>query len=259
MSSTASSNSHADVDCENITPYGEENRPKSQQVEAMFDNIAPAYDFMNRAMSFGLHRLWLRSCLKRIRRKSPEQPWLDVATGTADVAISLARLDPAAKITGIDLSEGMLMLGRRKVTEAGLSDRVELLKADCLSLPFADNSMGLVTVAYGVRNFQHLDKGLSEMARVLKPGGMLAIIELSPPTSPLVKPLYDIYTRHIIPFMGRMVSKDVRAYSYLPESIATVPQGRDMTRLIESVGLTDADYHPMTFGTCTVYTAFKKS
>lgn len=259
MSLTASSNSSADVDCENITPYGDGNRPKSKQVEAMFDNIAPAYDFMNRAMSFGLHRLWLRNCLKRIHYAAPSTPWLDVATGTADVAISLARLNPQATITGIDLSEGMLALGRKKVNEAALSERITLTKADCLQLPFDSSSMGLVTVAYGVRNFQQLEKGLCEMARVLKPGGMLAVIELSTPTSPLIRPLYKLYTGHIIPLMGRLASKDVRAYSYLPESIAAVPQGKEMTRLIENAGLTDASHHPMTFGTCTIYTAFKKA
>ncbi len=247
------------MDCENITPYGDTETSKSRQVEAMFDNIAPAYDFMNRAMSFGLHRLWLRNCLRRIRKSAPQQPWLDVATGTADVAISLARLNPEATVTGIDLSEGMLARGRVKVQQAGLADRISLLKADCLNLPFDDASMGLVTVAYGVRNFQQLEKGIREMARVLKPGGMLAVIELSTPTSPLVKPLYRLYTGHIIPLMGRLASKDLRAYSYLPESIAAVPQGFDMTALIESAGLTNARFHPMTFGTCTVYTAFKKA
>ncbi len=247
------------MDCEKITPYGDNARPKSEQVEAMFDNIAPAYDFMNRAMSFGLHRLWLRNCLNRIRKAAPSQPWLDVATGTADVAISLARINPEARITGIDLSEGMLRKGREKVEDAGLSDRITLSKADCLELPMEDSSIGLVTVAYGVRNFQQLEKGLREMARVLKPGGMLAVIELSTPTSPLVKPLYRLYTGHIIPLMGRLASKDLRAYSYLPESIAAVPQGRQMTELIESAGLTKARFHPMTFGTCTLYTAFKET
>lgn len=245
------------MDCENITPYHDNDRPKAEQVEEMFDNIAPAYDFMNAAMSFGLHRWWLRRALRRIRRRAPESPWLDVATGTADVAIALARLDDKPSITGIDLSEGMLARGRRKVERAGLSGRISLQKADCLQLPFADASMGLVTVAYGVRNFQQLAKGLAEMARVMKPGAMIAVIELSTPTSPLVKPLYNLYTRHIIPLMGRLASKDVRAYSYLPESIAAVPQGAAMTRLLEEAGLEQASFKPMTFGTCTLYTAFK--
>lgn len=245
------------MDCENITPYKRDDRSKSQQVEEMFDNIAPAYDFMNRAMSFGLHGSWLRRALRLIRKNKPEGPWLDVATGTAHVAISLSQLDPNVHITGIDLSEGMLAIGRRKVERAGLSSRITLQKADCLALPFSGESMGLVTVAYGVRNFQQLSLGLAEMARVLKPGGMLAVIELSTPRSPMVKPFYNLYTRNVIPLMGRVASHDVRAYSYLPESIAAVPQGSDMTSLLTQAGLTDARFRAMTFGTCTLYTAFK--
>ena len=250
-------NARCPLDCEKITPYGDRARSKTEQVGEMFDNIAPAYDFMNRAMSFGLHRYWLRRALTAIRRYAPSTPWLDVATGTADVAISLARLDSEVHITGIDLSEGMLARGREKVEKAGLADRITLSQADCLQLPFADASMGLVTVAYGVRNFQQLSAGIAEMARVLRPGGMLAVIELSTPSSPLVRPLYNIYTRHIIPFMGRLASKDVRAYSYLPESIAAVPQASSMTALLEEAGLVRASFRPMTFGSCTLYTAYK--
>lgn len=245
------------MDCENITPYQRNDRSKSQQVEEMFDNIAPAYDFMNRAMSFGLHRLWLRKALRFIKAQNPTGPWLDVATGTADVAISLGRMRPDVDIIGIDLSEGMLARGREKVKNAGLSDRITLSKADCLELPFEDSSMGLVTVAYGVRNFQQLARGLAEMARVLKPGGLIAVIELSTPQNPLIRPFYNLYTRHLIPLMGRIASHDVRAYSYLPESIAAVPQGSRMTALLTDAGLTDARFRAMTFGTCTLYTAFK--
>lgn len=245
------------MDCENITPYGDSNRSKTEQVEEMFDNIAPAYDFMNAAMSFGLHRHWLHRALRLISRCNPSGPWLDVATGTADVAISLARLDKEVHVTGIDLSEGMLRRGRRKVTDAGLDNRITLRRADCLDLPFKTDSMGLVTVAYGVRNFQQLSAGLTEMARVLRPGGMLLVIELSTPTSPLVKPLYRFYTGTVIPLMGRLASKDVRAYSYLPESIAAVPQGDSMTALLAEAGLERATFKPLTFGTCTIYTAFK--
>lgn len=245
------------MDCEKITPYADTTRSKAEQVEAMFDNIAPAYDFMNRAMSFGLHRYWLRKALSAIRRSAPSSPWLDVATGTADVAISLARLEPSVSVTGIDLSEGMLSRGREKVQKAGLSDRITLMQADCLRMPFDSGSMGLVTVAYGVRNFQQLSAGIAEMARVLKPGGMIAVIELSTPGSPLVRPFYNLYTRHIIPLMGRLASKDVRAYSYLPESIAAVPQGAAMTSLLGQAGLVSASFCAMTFGTCTLYTAYK--
>lgn len=246
------------MDCESVKPYNNgDTRPKGSQVEEMFDNIAPAYDFMNRAMSFGLHRRWLAKALKAIKEAAPDGPWLDLATGTADVAISLASLRPDVAITGIDLSEGMLAIGRRKVEAAGLSGRISLMKADCLDLPLPDNSAGLVTIAYGVRNFEHLDRGLREIARVLRPGGMLAVIELSTPPSPLIRPFYHLYTRTLIPLAGRLKSHDVRAYSYLPESIAAVPQRSAMTALIEQAGLGNARFRQMTFGTCTLYTAFK--
>lgn len=241
---------------ERINPYTGDSRHKTQQVEAMFDSIAPAYDFMNSAMSFGLHRRWLRKAIKAVEKSSPVEI-LDVATGTADVAIAMARHLPEASVTGIDLSEGMLEIGRRKVDKAGLGDRITLSQADCLHLPFADNSFDVVTVAYGVRNFEHLLEGYKEMTRVLRKGGRLVVIELSTPTSPIVRPFYKFYTKCIIPTVGRIVSKDVRAYSYLPESIAAVAQGPAMTDLMSQAGLSTPAYHPLTLGVCTLYTAKK--
>ncbi len=244
-----------EVKAEKINPY-DDNRSKSEQVREMFDSIAPAYDFMNRAMTFGIDKLWRAKAVKMIRNHSPRQI-LDIATGTGDLAIKLARELPEVKITGVDLSEGMIEIGRKKVTEAGLDERVEMMTGDCLSLPMADDSYDCVTVAYGVRNFERLLQGYREMLRVLRPGGMLCVIELSTPTSAIVKPLYKIYTRYIIPAVGRMVSKDVRAYSYLPESIAAVPQGEDMLAIMREAGFTDTRHRPLTFGTCTIYTASK--
>lgn len=238
---------------ENINPYGDD-RQKTDQVRQMFDSIAPAYDFMNRAMSFGIHRRWLRKAVKAVAVDKPNRI-LDVATGTADVAIALARAIPDAQITGIDLSQGMIDIGKRKIVENKLEERIKLEVGDCLSLPFEDKCFDAVTVAYGVRNFERLFDGYKEMLRVLRPGGSLTVIELSTPTSPLVRPLYKLYTRHIIPLVGRMVSHDVRAYSYLPESIAAVAQGSRMTELMESAGFTVATYKPMTFATCTLYQA----
>lgn len=241
---------------ERINPYTGDSRHKTQQVEAMFDSIAPAYDFMNSAMSFGLHRRWLSKALKIITADSPRDI-LDVATGTADVAIAMARRLPEASITGIDLSEGMLEIGRRKVDKAGLGNRITLSQADCLHLPFADNSFDAITVAYGVRNFEHLLEGYKEMTRVLRKGGRLVVIELSTPTSFIVKPFYKLYTKCVIPTVGRIVSKDVRAYSYLPESIAAVAQGSAMTSLMQQAGLTATTHRPLTLGVCTIYTAKK--
>lgn len=243
---------------EEINPYLHDGQSKTEQVREMFDNIAPAYDFMNRAMSFGLHRLWLRRAVKALGAGAPLDV-LDVATGTADVAISIARKYPQTRLSGIDLSEGMLERGRQKVKEAGLGGRIRLRQADCLHLPFADGSFDAVSVAYGVRNFERLADGYREMLRVLRPGGTLTVIELSTPPSRLVRPFYNFYTRHIIPLMGRLVSKDVRAYSYLPESIAAVPQRDGMTSLMAGCGFADAAYRKLTFGVCTLYTARKPS
>ncbi len=245
-----------DVQAEKVNPYQDDRREKTQQVRVMFDNIAPAYDFMNRAMTFGIDKLWRRKAVKLICKECPARI-LDVASGTGDLAILLARKIPSSSILGVDISEGMLELGARKVEEAGLSPRVAFSVADCLHLPLEDNSFDCVSVAYGVRNFQNLLAGYKEMFRVLRPGGMLCVIELSTPDSPLVRPFYRFYTKAVIPAVGRLVSKDIRAYSYLPESIAAVPKGELMLNLIREAGFNDARFRPLTFGVCTIYTAYK--
>lgn len=245
------------MNCETINPYGEsDSRHKSEQVRAMFDNIAPAYDFMNRAMSFGIDKLWRKKAVSIIKRHGGKN-MLDVATGTGDLAINMGKSMPDARITGIDLSEKMIGCGLAKIRSAKLDDRIQLMQADCLDLPFDDDSFDVITVAYGVRNFEKLQQGYNEMARVMKPGGMLVVIELSTPTSRWVLPFYKLYTRHIIPMVGRIVSKDVRAYTYLPESIAAVPQGHAMLSLMEKAGFKQTRHLPLTFGTCTIYIGIK--
>lgn len=239
---------------EKINPYTGDSRHKSEQVREMFDAIAPAYDFMNRAMTFGIDRLWRRRAV-RLMRDIPHADVLDIATGTGDLAILMAERLDGSHVTGVDLSEGMIEIGRRKVAERGLDGRISLTTGDCLSLPFPDNSFDCITCAYGVRNFENLAAGYKEMERVLRPGGLLVVLELSTPQSPVVKPFYSLYTRFLIPTVGRMVSKDTRAYSYLPESIAPVPQREEMCRVMRDAGLTDCRYIPLTFGTCTIYTA----
>lgn len=239
---------------EKINPYTGDSRHKSEQVREMFDAIAPAYDFMNRAMTFGIDRLWRRRAV-RLMRDIPHANVLDIATGTGDLAILMAERLDGSHVTGVDLSEGMIEIGRRKVAEKGLDGRISLTTGDCLALPFPDNSFDCITCAYGVRNFENLAAGYKEMERVLRPGGLLVVLELSTPPSPVVKPFYSLYTRFLIPTVGRMVSKDTRAYSYLPESIAAVPQREEMCRVMHDAGLTDCRYIPLTFGTCTIYTA----
>ena len=249
-----------DVKAERVNPYRGDTRCKTEQVRDMFDSIAPAYDFMNRMMTFGIDRLWRRKAV-RMLASGPHADILDVATGTGDLALLLARSLRPATVTGIDLSEGMLEVARRKASAdtgaAASGTKMTFLAADCLPLPMPDGTYDIVTAAYGVRNFEHLLRGYREMYRVLRPGGTLCVIELSTPTSPLVKPLYRFYTRHIIPLAGRIVSRDVRAYSYLPESIAAVPQGESMLALMREAGFSATEHHPLTFGVCTIYIARK--
>ena len=245
-----------EIKAEKIKP-SDPSAPKTGQVERMFDSIAPAYDLMNRAMTLGIDHLWRARAVREVAARKPREI-LDVATGTGDLAIRLARAAVGSRVTGIDLSEGMLDIGRSKVAEAGLADRVTFAKADCLALPYPDASFDAVTVAYGVRNFEHLDRGYSEMARVLRPGGMLCVIELSTPDGRLTRPLYDLYTLRVIPALGRLVASDKSAYTYLPASIAAMPQGEDMLRLMTDAGLSEPRLRRMTFGACTIYTAVKR-
>lgn len=243
------------MDVQNVKPYAADGA-KGEQVREMFDSIAPAYDFMNRAMTMGVDRLWRRRAVDAVAAATPARV-LDIATGTGDVAIALARRLPEARITGVDLSEGMIAVGRRKVAAAGLEGRVELLQGDSMALELPDASVDAITVAYGVRNFEHLLQGYREMMRVLRPGGLLCVLELSTPRGTLTRPLYKLYTRYVIPAAGRLVSRDVRAYSYLPESIAAAPQGEAMCRLMREAGAADATFRSMTFGACTLYLAHK--
>lgn len=240
-----------DYKAEKIMPYGKK-ESKTEQVREMFDSIAPVYDFMNRAMTFGIDRLWRRKAVKMLSRKGV-QSLLDVATGTGDFAMLLCRRLKPKRLVGVDLSENMLSIAQQKAQRAGLDSVIEYAKGDCLSLQFGDREFDAVTVAYGVRNFEHLEQGYAEMHRVLRQGGTLCVIELSTPRNPLILSLYKFYTRRLIPLLGRSISKDARAYSYLPESIAAVPQGDDMLDIMRRAGFQNCTYHAMTFGTCTIY------
>ena len=241
---------------EQVTPYGNESVAKTEQVRQMFDSIAPAYDFMNRAMTLGIDIWWRYLAVKRLKSIHPANI-LDVATGTGDFAIQLKESLHPQHITGIDLSQGMLDEARRKIEQRGLQDVITFEQGDCMALPMADGTFDAVTVAFGVRNFEHLQQGYQEMARVLKPGGMLCVLELSTPTNRLIRWFYDLYTLHIIPWVGSLKSGDKSAYRYLPTSIAAVPQGDEMLQLMRNAGLHDAAFKKLTLGVCTIYTAVK--
>ncbi|MBO4871659.1 MAG: bifunctional demethylmenaquinone methyltransferase/2-methoxy-6-polyprenyl-1,4-benzoquinol methylase UbiE [Muribaculaceae bacterium] len=243
---------------EHIKPY-EGDGSKREQVEKMFDAIAPAYDFMNRAMTLGIDRWWRRVAVKRVKRHvaQGESHLLDVATGTGDFAIQLHQALQPCQVTGIDLSMGMMDVARRKVQQRGLENDIDFMQADCLALPFQDATFDAVTVAFGVRNFEHIDQGYSEMLRVLRPGGFLCVVELSTPTNRLVRWFYDLYTLHIIPAIGSLKSGDRNAYRYLPLSIAAVPQGQRMLDIMQAAGFTQCDVRCLTLGTCSIYTASK--
>ena len=242
---------------EDIKPYNEA-EAKGKQVGEMFDSIAPAYDFMNTAMTGGMHRYWrdraLKMAAERLGGRQPERV-LDVACGTGDVSFRLHEVFPDARITGLDLSPGMLKIARGKLAamDAGAREHIDFTEGDSLALPYADGTFDLVTVAYGVRNFERLEDGYREMRRVLKPGGVLCVVELSEPSNGLVKFFYRLYSRHVIPFVGKMISHDTRAYSYLPESIAACPQRGDMTSLMTKAGFADTEHRSLTLGVVTIY------
>lgn len=239
---------------EQLNPYTDDKRRKEEQVEAMFDTIAPAYDFMNRAMTAGMDRLWLRSLLRRAKAASPADI-ADLATGTGDVALALSRRLPRVRIVGLDLSEGMLAKARAKAERAGANITFE--QADCTATGLPDNSFDLVTIAYGIRNFADIEAGYREMHRILRPGGTLLVLELSEPAAAVVKPFYRFYTRRVIPAAGSLVAGDRSAYTYLPQSIAACPQRAAMTAIMAKAGLADASYKSLFPGVCTLYTAIK--
>ncbi len=240
---------------EHIKPYNDEGK-KAEQVEQMFDNIAPAYDLLNHTLSLGIDRSWRRKAIKWLRPFAPKRI-LDVATGTGDFAILACRMLQPERLTGTDISEGMMNVGRDKVTKAGLAGTIDFAREDCTSLTFADHSFDAVTVAFGIRNFDNLDKGLEEMCRVLVPGGHLVILELTTPERFPMKQLFAVYSKVVIPVLGRLFSKDSSAYRYLPQTIRAFPQGEVMKGVIERAGFGKVEFKRLTFGICTLYTATK--
>lgn len=249
---TETHNPLSDEPNKHFPPVGEQ-RGKKEQVEAMFDSIAPRYDLLNRVLSAGIDQRWRARLVEKLREEQPRRI-LDVATGTADVAIAAAKLNPE-KIVGVDISEQMLAFGRQKVAEAGLSDLVTLQRGDSARLPFSDRQFDAVTVAFGVRNFEDLDRGLAQMHRVLRDGGVALILEFSQPHAFPIKQLYGFYSRYVLPTIGTLVSRDRGAYHYLPESVAAFPSGEAMLERLRTAGFTDVAFEPLTFGISSIYTA----
>jgi demethylmenaquinone methyltransferase/2-methoxy-6-polyprenyl-1,4-benzoquinol methylase len=238
-----------------IKPNPEAKESKKEQVEAMFDSIAPKYDFLNRVLSAGIDVYWRKVTIKAVSSFQPEN-LLDIATGTADLAIAATKL-PVRHITGVDISEKMLGIGQIKINHKRLEKRITLIKADSERLPFQDNKFDAITVSFGVRNFGNLQAGLNEMYRVLKNGGVVAVLEFSKPTLPLIKQLYQFYFRFVLPFWGNLISKNKHAYTYLPKSVQHFPEGEDFAGYLRQSGFSQIRIHPLTLGICTLYIAVK--
>lgn len=228
---------------------------KKAQVEEMFDKISPKYDLLNHLLSFHIDKIWRKRAIESLRSRNPEKI-LDVATGTGDFALAAMRLKNAM-VTGVDISEGMLEIGQSKIDKKGWAGRIHLQKADSENLPFTDCSFDAVTVGFGVRNFERLEKGLSEIFRVLRPGGVLAVLEFSKPRKAPFKQLYHFYFYHVLPLLGRLISKHSNAYSYLPESVKEFPDGSGFTAILEKAGFVNPECSPLTFGIVTLYLAYK--
>lgn len=238
-----------------ITPYKGSDLNKKQQVEKMFDTISSDYDGLNRVISFGIDVKWRKKVVALVNGQKPDLV-LDIATGTGDLAINLAKTG-ATKIIGLDISEGMLAVGRKKIAKEQLSEKIEMVQGDSEALPFENNSFDAITVAFGVRNFENLKKGLAEIHRVLKPGGIFVVLETSVPTKFPFKQGYSVYTRYLLPLIGKLFSKDQSAYSYLSKSAAAFPHGEPFNNILRKIGFINVENKPQTMGVATIYTASK--
>ena len=238
-----------------VKPYKDSELGKKEQVAQMFDNISENYDGLNRVISLGIDIKWRKKVVEIVGKNNPKQI-LDIATGTGDLAIMMAKLNPD-KIVGLDISSGMLEVGKQKIAAANLSNKIEMIVADSEEMPFQDNTFDAITVSFGVRNFANLDKGITEIARVLKHNGVLVILETSNPTKPPFKQGYKLYTNIFLPIIGKLFSKDKVAYSYLSESANSFPFGAAFNNILEKNGFTHTEAKPVTFGVATIYTASK--
>ena len=238
-----------------VIPQRYKGASKRERVEAMFNSIAPRYDLLNRVLSGGIDRSWRKKAIDHLRDLQPKKI-LDIATGTADLALACVHLSPS-EIIGLDISNNMLEIGREKIKQRNLQNLIRLDQGDSENLPYNDNYFDAITVAFGVRNFEHLEVGLSEMYRVLKPGGKVVVLEFSQPTSSPIKQIYSFYSKYILPLIGQLISKERSAYEYLPESVKVFPYGDQFLEVLTKVNFKDSKCFPQTFGIASIYTARK--
>lgn len=239
-----------------VTPYKDSDLGKKEQVAQMFDTISGNYDGLNRVISFGIDIKWRKKVLKMVSNKNPEMI-LDIATGTGDLAILMTKTN-AKKIIGLDISAGMLEVGRKKIEQKNLSDRIEMVLGDSENIPYDDNTFDAITVGFGVRNFENLEKGFSEILRVLKPNGIFVILETSVPTKTPYKQGYKFYSKYILPLIGKLFSKDNSAYQYLSDSASVFPYGEALNNILRKIGFIEVKALPQTMGVATIYSASKK-
>lgn len=235
-----------------VVPFGQSDESKKKQVEKMFDTIAFRYDFLNRFLSAGIDVSWRKKAIKQLQSLHPENI-LDVATGTGDFAITCYKILKPKKITGIDISEGMLDIGRKKIKNLALGNKIQLLNGDSEAIFFDDNTFDAVTVAFGVRNFENLEKGLSEIYRVLKPGGRLVALEFSKPSLPVVKNIYNFYMKFVTPKIGKLISKNKDAYQYLNNSVQQFPEKKTFIQILNRLQYRHSFYKTLSLGICTIY------
>lgn len=238
-----------------VVPYKEDSSGKKEQVARMFDSISGNYDFLNHFLSLGIDIRWRKKAIKLLAPGKPKLI-LDVATGTGDFAVETLKLNPD-KVIGVDISEGMLEVGRKKMKSKGYDNRIELLTGDSEKLPFEENKFDAVIVAFGVRNFENLERGIAEMYRVLKPGGRMVVLEFSKPRMFPFKQLYNFYFTYILPKIGKLISKDPAAYTYLPESVQAFPDGDNFVSILDQLGFKDTLCKPLTWGISSLYTGVK--
>jgi len=243
-------------DTSTIKPYKGQQGAKKEQVADMFNNISKTYDFLNHFLSLGIDIIWRKKAIRSLKARQP-QYMLDVATGTGDFALEAIKILRPKKIIGVDISQGMLDVAQEKIQKQGLQDQFEVRLGDSEQLNFEDNTFDAVTVAFGVRNFEHLEKGITDICRVLKPGGQAVILEFSNPKKFPVKQLYNFYFHYITPTIGKIFSKDSSAYAYLPESVANFPDGENFATIMTKAGFTSTKVRPQTFGICTIYEGIK--